>query len=173
MVCDYDPSWPGEYEQESARVRAALGSLALTIEHVGSTSVPGLVAKPIVDLLVGVRSLVEARHAVPTLLAPLGYRHMVEYEAWLPDEMLLRRGMPGPWTHHVHVVEPSTARWDELVLIRDYLRRHPAAAARYGVLKKALALESGDDIERFREGKRAFLQAALANARSEQARELT
>jgi GrpB-like predicted nucleotidyltransferase (UPF0157 family) len=166
-VCDYDPTWPEKFEHERARLGDTLGSLALTIEHVGSTAVPGLAAKPIIDMLVSVRSLAGARELIRDPLADLGYRHMVEYEAWLSDELLFRRGMPGPWTHHVHVVEPASARWEELIVIRDYLRRHPETAATYGDLKMALAVEFGEDIEGFREAKRPFMQALLANARSE------
>ena len=95
------------FERERARVQEALGPIVVTVEHVGSTAVPGLAAKPIIDLLVGVRSLPEARTCCVEPLEALRYRYMAEYEAWLPNEMLFRKGPPGPWTHHVHLMETT------------------------------------------------------------------
>jgi GrpB-like predicted nucleotidyltransferase (UPF0157 family) len=166
-ISDYDPTWPAQFEQERKRLHTALGSIVTTIEHVGSTAVPGLAAKPIIDMLVGVRSLSEARARSIEALAGLGYTYMPEYEAWLPGEMLFRKGAPGPWTHHAHVMESSSPRWDELMLIRAYLRTHSDVATAYGALKKALALVFQDDIAGFRDAKRPFLQAVMAKARAE------
>jgi len=167
VVCDYDPAWPALFEQERTRLQHVLGSMVLTIEHVGSTAVPGLAAKPIIDLLVGVRSLTEARSCCTEPLQALGYAYLAEYESWLPGEMLFRKGAPGPWTHHVHVMEPSGARWEELILIRDYFRRHREIASAYASLKRALALVFEEDIAGYRNAKRPFLQAVLAKARAE------
>jgi GrpB-like predicted nucleotidyltransferase (UPF0157 family) len=132
VVCDYDPVWAAMFDQERTQVQDALGSLVVTVEHVGSTAVPGLAAKPIIDLLVEVRSLPQARSCCIEPLQALRYTHMVEYEAWLPDEMLFRKGLPGPWTHHLHLMEASSPRWEEHILIRDCLRRHPEVMRRTG-----------------------------------------
>jgi len=166
VVADYDPRWPAMFEAESARLREALGPLVLSIEHVGSTSVPGLAAKPIVDILVGVRSLAGARAGAVPKMRELGYLHVAEAEAWLPEEMLFRKGPPGPWTHHAHLMERGSPRWEEFVLVRDYLRAHPDVAAAYGSLKKALAVVFGDDIAGFRRAKAPFVEKVLANARA-------
>jgi GrpB-like predicted nucleotidyltransferase (UPF0157 family) len=139
----------------------------VTVEHVGSTAVPGLAAKPIIDLLVGVRSLPEARGCCVRPLEALRYRYMAEYESWLPNEMLFRKGIPGPWTHHVHLMEPSCPRWEEFTLIRDYLRRHEEVAGAYADLKRALALVFEDDIAGYRNAKAPFIQAVMARARAE------
>ena len=167
VVREYDPRWPAMFEEERLRLVPALGALAVSIDHVGSTAVVGLAAKPIIDILVGVRSLVEARGVCAERLAALGYVHVAEAAAWLPDELLFRKGPPGPWTHHVHVMEPDSARWDEFVLVRDYLRRHPEVAGAYGELKKAVALVFGDDIAGFRSANVPFVQRVLAKARAE------
>jgi GrpB-like predicted nucleotidyltransferase (UPF0157 family) len=167
VVRDYDPLWPSLFEDERASLVRALGPLALTIEHVGSTAVAGLAAKPIIDVLVGVRSLAAARPACVERLPGLGYVHVAEAESWLPDELLFRKGPPGPWTHHVHVMELTSPRWDEFVLVRDYLRRHPEVARAYGELKKAIALVFGDDIAGFRSAKAPFVQRVLAQARAD------
>lgn len=108
-VCDYDPMWSVMFEQERARVHGRLGSMVTTIEHIGSTAVPGLAAKPIIDLLVGVRSLAEARSCCIEPLQGLSYTYVPEYESWLPAELFFRKGIPGPWTHHVHMMEPSAS----------------------------------------------------------------
>ncbi len=167
VVCDFDPAWAGMFEQEQMRLEAVLGSIVITIEHVGSTAVPGLAAKPIIDLLVGVRSLVEARSSCLEPLQALGYTYIAEYESWLPGEMLFRKGMPGPWTHHAHLMEPSSPRWDEYIQLRDYLRRRPEIAGAYADLKKALALVFEDDIAGYRNAKRPFLQAVIAKVQAE------
>lgn len=167
VLAAYDPAWPGQFERERERLAAVLGSVALEIEHVGSTAVPGLAAKPIIDILLTVRSLPDARQDCLEALPALGYLYLRDYEAWLPNEMLFRKAVSGPWTHHLHVMEPSSPRWEELILIRDYLRRHPDIAGAYGQLKRALALVFGEDIAGYREAKRPFLQEILARARKE------
>jgi GrpB-like predicted nucleotidyltransferase (UPF0157 family) len=167
VVRDYDPTWPRKFDEERERLDVAFGSTAIVIEHVGSTAVPGLAAKPIIDVLVGVRSLAQARSVCVSSLQRLGYTYMAEYETWLPGEMLFRKALSGPWTHHVHVMEESSPRWDELILIRDYLQRHPEIARGYGDLKKALALVFGDDIAGFRNAKRPFLDAVMVKALAE------
>jgi GrpB-like predicted nucleotidyltransferase (UPF0157 family) len=167
VVSDHDPAWAAMYERERARVQDLLGPIVVAVEHVGSTAVPGLAAKPIIDLLVGVRSLPEARACCIQPLEADGYRYMAEYETWLPGEMLFRKGPPGPWTHHVHLMEPTSPRWEEFTLIRDYLRRHREVAGAYADLKRALALVFGDDIAGYRNAKAPFIEALMARARAE------
>jgi len=170
VIHDYDPDWPVLFEQERARILEALGRSVVCVEHVGSTSVPGLAGKPIIDLLVGVRSLGDARATGVERLQALAYTYVPEYEAWLPDELLFRKGPPGPWTHHAHVMEPANLRWQEYTLFRDYLREQPSVARAYADLKKALALVFGDDIAGFRDAKRPFIARVLASARADFAR---
>jgi GrpB-like predicted nucleotidyltransferase (UPF0157 family) len=98
IIAEYDSAWPGMFDREREAVRAALGKLVLKVEHIGSTAIPGLPAKPIIDLLVGIRSLAEARARAIEPLVQLGYVYIPEYESWLPDELFFRKGVPGPWT---------------------------------------------------------------------------
>jgi GrpB-like predicted nucleotidyltransferase (UPF0157 family) len=167
VVTDYNPAWPAMFEQERAKLVTALGPLIVAIEHVGSTAVPGLAAKPIIDLLVGVRSLDDARSSCIEALQALGYTYMPEYEAWLPDELFFRKGVAGPWTHHVHLMQPSNPGWDRRLVFRDYLRAHPDVADAYMDLKRRLAAAFNDDIAAYRNGKDAFVQDAMAKARRE------
>jgi GrpB-like predicted nucleotidyltransferase (UPF0157 family) len=166
VIRDYDPAWPIMFAEERARIEQALGPLATSIDHVGSTAVPGLAAKPIIDILVGVVDMEAARSDCIARLTRLGYTHMAAYEAWLPGELLFRKVVGGAWTHHVHVTEPTGARWLEFILVRDFLRSHPVSAQEYGALKKALALRYGDDIEGYREAKRATMAELIERARS-------
>ena len=170
LIQDYDPRWPGMFADERARIAVALGSALVTAKHVGSTAVLGLAAKPIIDLLVGVRSLAQARSTCVAPLQRLGYVYLPEYESWLPEELFFRQGPPGPWTHHVHLMEPTAVPWGMQLLFRDYLRAHPEVAQEYGQLKRALAVVVGDDVVSFRAGKRPFIQAVLAKARAEHER---
>jgi GrpB-like predicted nucleotidyltransferase (UPF0157 family) len=130
VVSDNDFNWPTLFEQERTRIKNALGSLALAIEHVGSTAVPGLPSKPIIDLLIGVPGLEEARERCIEPIEALGYKYVPEYASWLPGELFFRKGPPGPWTHHVHLMEPFCPRWEALLVFRDYLRAHSRGSAR-------------------------------------------
>jgi hypothetical protein len=95
VVSDYDPNWPTLFERERTRIKNALGSFALAIEHVGSTAVPGLPSKPIIDLLIGVPSLEEAQERCIEPIEALGYNYFPEYASWLPGELFFRKGASG------------------------------------------------------------------------------
>jgi GrpB-like predicted nucleotidyltransferase (UPF0157 family) len=165
VVSDYDRNWPHLFEQERTRIENTLGSFTLAIEHVGSTAVPGLPSKPIIDLLVGVPSLEAAEGRCIKPIEGLGYIYMPEYGSWLPGELFFRKGPPGPWTHHVHLMEPSCPRWEALLVFRDYLRAHPEAARAYADIKRSLASSSKDNIEAYRTGKTMFVEDTTAKAR--------
>jgi GrpB-like predicted nucleotidyltransferase (UPF0157 family) len=158
-VVDYDPAWPAMFDHERTAIARTLGDLVVAIEHIGSTSVPGLAAKPIIDLLVGVTSLEAARTRAAEPLEALGYTLITSYGAWLPDELFFRKGLP--WTHHAHVMAPGTGRWSEFLAFRDHLRAHPDAAAAYAAEKRRLAAAHGDDIAGYRFGKTAFVVTAF------------
>jgi GrpB-like predicted nucleotidyltransferase (UPF0157 family) len=170
IIADYDPAWPVMFEQERAILQTAVGSLLITCEHVGSTAVPGLAAKPIIDLLVGVRSLGEAESHYIEPLEALGYTHIPDYRSWLADELFFRKGIPGPWTHHIHMMQPSSPLWERRLLFRDYLRTHREAAHIYGNLKRSLAKECGDNIAAYRDAKTAFIEEMMLKARNDEER---
>jgi GrpB-like predicted nucleotidyltransferase (UPF0157 family) len=166
VIVDYDPAWPARFAEERAALERALGDLIVAVEHIGSTAVPGLPAKPIIDLLVGVRSLSEARTRAVAPMQALGYAYVPEYESWLPGEMFFRKGVPGPWTHHVHLMEQSNPRWADFLLFRDHLRAHPDDAVAYATEKRELAARAVDDIARYRHGKDAIVASTMARARA-------
>jgi len=163
-VVAYDPRWPQWYEQERDRIAAALGEGAVAIEHVGGTAVPGLPAKPVIDIMVGVPDIERAGQAVAGLIN-LGYQYVPELESQLPERRYFRHGMPE--THHVHMVALSSDFWEEHLLFRDYLRSHPQAAEEYGKLKRGLAGRFRLDRAAYRAGKLPFIDTVVAAARRE------
>jgi GrpB-like predicted nucleotidyltransferase (UPF0157 family) len=166
-VVDYDPSWPRRYEEERDRIAAALGDAVVAIEHVGGTAVPGLPAKPVIDIMVGVPDIERAGQAVAGLIN-LGYQYVPELESQLPERRYFRRGTPE--THHVHMVTMGSDFWEEHVLFRDYLRSHPQAAEEYGKLKRGLANRFRFDRDAYRAGKVPFIDTVVDAARREAGR---
>ena len=160
VIADYDPAWPQLYAQEEERLRVVLGDALGEIAHVGSTSVPGLAAKPVIDLLVVVRSLTDAEQALPRL-AEIGYEYLGENG--IPGRLFYRKGMPR--THHLHVVETGHHQWPDNLDFRDYLRAHQDEVARYEALKRSLALRFRHQREDYTNGKSAYIFGVLEKAR--------
>ena len=137
-IRDYDPDWPAQFAAERERIAAELGSLALRIDHNGSTSVPGLAAKPVIDIQISVRRL-QPLESFGAGLARLGYTHLPHADdSWCP---FFHRPAGWPHTHHVHVVEAGGAEERRTLAFRDYLREHAEVAREYEVLKRGLATE--------------------------------
>jgi GrpB-like predicted nucleotidyltransferase (UPF0157 family) len=135
-IVPYDPSWPAAFAAERERLSQALGALAIRIDHHGSTAVPGLDAKPVIDIQVSVRSLVPLeRYRTP--LEQVGYAHLAHADdAFAP---FFHRPSSWPHTHHVHVVQAGGEEERRTLAFRDYLRSHAAVAAEYAALKRRLA----------------------------------
>jgi GrpB-like predicted nucleotidyltransferase (UPF0157 family) len=145
----YDPRWPDFYEQEVAGVIAALVPV-VAAEHVGSTSVPGLAAKPTIDIAVGVENLVLPL-AAWSRMKKLGYHYGGDHGH---PQHVFRKGEAVPWQFLVHVVEYDGTMWSDYLRFRDHLRAQPQHAARYADLKASLLAErvgwySGKDKESF------------------------
>ena len=160
VVVDYDPSWPLTFASLRAPVWEAVRDVAITVEHVGSTAVPGLAAKPIIDIDV----IVPTRAEIPAVidrLAAIGYVHQGNLGIEDREAFKSPAGLPA---HHLYVcVRGSVALTNHLAL-RDYLRGHPDRAVAYGQLKKRLAAQFPTDIDRYVAGKTDFVLAALRAA---------
>jgi GrpB-like predicted nucleotidyltransferase (UPF0157 family) len=154
----YDPAWPAAFEAERAAIEEAIGALVTGgIHHVGSTAVPGLAAKPIIDILVGVESL-EASRAGFEALARLEY----VYAPYLSEEMhWFCKPRPGRRTHHLHMAPTGGRRYAEELAFRDLLRADPDTATAYAALKSELAERYVDDREAYTEAKSEFIRSAL------------
>jgi len=136
------------------------------IEHVGSTSIPGLVAKPIIDMVAVVADIEPIQGAVPTL-GTIGWVAAPEPRDAISCEMSFCTPSVQRRTHHLHVVEEPSSSWREWIAFRDYLRAQPHVAAEYGVLKTQLAAEHGadpNDRDAYRAGKAAWIRAVTDDA---------
>ena len=129
IVVPHDAAWPARFRIESQLLHVALSQLKPAIEHIGSTAVPGLAAKPIIDMLVGVESL-PAFETQAKRLAVFGYQYIPEYERALPDRRFFKRVVNGVRTHHVHVVEKNGVYWKRYMKFRNSLRDDTWLAAR-------------------------------------------
>ncbi len=154
----WTPRWLALFEEEATRLRTALGSLALGLEHYGSTSVPGLPAKPILDILVGVRPPPDPTPFIEAL-GPLGYEYVPG--AGVPKHLVFGRGRIR--THLVHVVEHDGSAWQRGLRFRDALRADAALAAAYAQLKTRLALEYPTDRASYTAAKTAFIESVLTS----------
>jgi GrpB-like predicted nucleotidyltransferase (UPF0157 family) len=159
VVLPYDARWPELFRAERDRLAGIFGERAAGIEHVGSTAVPGLAAKGIVDILLGLRQL-ELRPEDLDAMAGLGY--LYRGELGIPGRHFLHKGDPP--THHVHAVEHGSVEWLKHVHFRDHLRAHPEEARSYAKLKHELATRFPDDREAYTEGKSPFVAAVLRRA---------
>ncbi len=164
VVRDYDPAWPRMYAATEAAILRAIGEQVAAIAHSGSTAVPGLAAKPLIDVLVALRRFPADIAPVREPLAGIGFASVPK--PW-PDRYFFRRGPWGHGTHHLHVVAPDGEDWTRQLLFRDYLRAHPAAAARYAALKRGLAATFQADRGGYTAAKGAFIAAILAAAREQ------
>jgi GrpB-like predicted nucleotidyltransferase (UPF0157 family) len=161
IVVPYDSAWPVRFWIESQLLKVALSDLTPAVEHIGSTSVPGLAAKPVIDLLVGVQSLAAFESHVRRL-TQFGYEYIPEYERALPDRRFFKRVVRGLRTHHVHVVERNGLYWMRYLRFRDNLRSNPWLAASYADLKRQLADRFRNDRDAYTNGKSHFVEAVLA-----------
>jgi GrpB-like predicted nucleotidyltransferase (UPF0157 family) len=158
----YDPRWPGLFAAERDRLlllTPQLPARLIDIQHIGSTAVPGLMAKPVIDMLAGVESMAAAESLVAPLCAK-GYTTSAEFNASLTDRKWLMRWAEGRRTHHLHVVVHGGEVWAERLRFRDALRADAALAARYAAFKTDLAAKHPHDREAYTDAKAAFVRAA-------------
>jgi GrpB-like predicted nucleotidyltransferase (UPF0157 family) len=164
-IADYDPRWPALFDEEAKRLRATLDpSLIVGLEHFGSTAIPCLAAKPIIDILIAVRSLAEAQASFVEALRNLDYVYWADNPK--KDRMFFVKGMP-PFgsrrSHHVHVTEAHGEMWQRLAF-RDYLRAHSEEAGIYAQLKRRLATEYPADREAYTDAKSAYIESVMRKA---------
>ncbi|WP_437737190.1 GrpB family protein [Sorangium sp. So ce1335] len=161
-VVPHDPAWSGRYDAERATILGATGALFVAIEHVGSTAVPGLLAKPVIDIMAAVERLAEASAALDRL-GDLGYRLA---PTGMRNRLFLRKRAPGDaCAFHLHIVEHATWHERNERLLRDHLRAYPEDARAYGALKQRLAREHARDGLAYTKGKTAIIQSIVDRAR--------
>lgn len=159
-IRDYDATWPERYAALAPRAQKALGDIVRRIEHIGSTAVPGLAAKPIIDLDVVV-SRSDVREAIRRL-ARLGYAHEGDLRTAGREAF---RWPAGETPHHLYVVTEGGAELRRHVAFREALRADPALRERYAALKRSLAIQHSFDTKAYTEGKSVFIAVALSGTR--------
>jgi GrpB-like predicted nucleotidyltransferase (UPF0157 family) len=153
----YQPEWPSMFQEERGRLAQALGQMSECIEHIGSTAVPGLLAKPIIDIMVLVEEFDLDR--LRSVLLDLGYEHVQIDER---GRLFFRKGLPR--THHLHVVIKDSWEHHHHIAFRDWLREHPDDAREYGEIKRTLAKRFRQDRDAYCEAKSAFVEGILVKA---------
>ncbi|QYJ84043.1 GrpB family protein [Shewanella aegiceratis] len=159
-VLDYQGLWPRVFEAEKALLQSVLGDGVITIEHIGSTSVPGLAAKPIIDILAEVERL-DVLDAKSSELATLGYRARGEHG--IAGRRYFQKGA-AQRSHHLHVFQSGSTQLTCHRAFRDYLIAHPDKAREYAELKRIAALSCHHDSEAYKAAKEEFIQETLALA---------
>ncbi|HEY6172094.1 MAG TPA: GrpB family protein [Candidatus Kapabacteria bacterium] len=161
IIVTYDPNWKDLYQIEREEIMARIGEYIQDIQHMGSTSVEGLAAKPIIDMMIGIRALEDTRHCIPPLEG-IGYEYVPEFEKDLPMRRYLRKSTGGIRTHHIHMVERSSDFWNKHIAFRDILRSNTSVREGYGALKYRLAETYRDDREGYTDAKTDFIETALS-----------
>src|SRR4051812_15684931 len=158
-LSEYDPAWPARYAAHAERIRRALGPAALRVEHIGSTSVPGLAAKPIIDIVVAVSDAADEDAYLPALLAA-GYELRVREPDWLQHRMLRTPEKDV----HVHVYSAGCREIARNLAFRDRLRASPADLARYEQVKRELAARHWESGSAYSDAKSEVVESILAAA---------
>jgi GrpB-like predicted nucleotidyltransferase (UPF0157 family) len=155
---DYSESWPILYEAEHQRLVSLFPGTFVNIQHIGSTSITGMIAKPIIDILAGVDSM-ETAYSIAAKLCSSGYTTSAEFNESLVDRQWFMRWAKGRRTHHLHVVVHGSNAWVERLRFRDSLRSSAELAAEYAGLKIQMAATHTTDREAYTDAKSDFVNA--------------
>lgn len=159
IIDPYSADWSRRYEEEQTRLRRVLPP-HFRLEHIGSTSVPGLPAKPIIDVMLGASSLREIEEQIPRLES-LGYEYISRHEAEIPARRFFAKPILRPRHFHLHGVARAGNLWTDYLALRDRLREDRSLAARYAALKSELAAKFGDDRAGYTDAKTEFISGAI------------
>jgi GrpB-like predicted nucleotidyltransferase (UPF0157 family) len=167
-VAEYCPEWREMFEEEKHLLQAVLGEGSSEIEHIGSTAVNGLAAKPVIDIMIGLPDFSVADKLVPKI-ETLSYEYMNKYEDEMPFRRYFAKNLNGIRTHQIHMVETGSEFWGRHLLFRDYLRQNPEIANDYAALKKQLAKREWADVNEYADAKSEFIKN-IENKAKKQAR---
>ncbi|MHC4609427.1 MAG: GrpB family protein [Planctomycetota bacterium] len=166
VIVPYDSDWPRQFEQERKLLAEVFLGTRNVVVHIGSTAVPGLGGKPVIDIMVGVAALSDVERRIPDLEVR-GYEYVPEYEDQLPERRYFRKPRDAARTHHLHCVVAGDDLWCQQLTFRDYLRAYPEAAAAYSELKQRLASRHRNDRVAYSEAKTTFVRSILVKAAAE------
>ena len=156
LVVPYNPGWPVEFTVEANRIRSAVASVIVAVHHIGSTAIPGIFAKPVIDVLMEVNDVMALdRHT--SALTDLGYEAMGEFG--ITGRRYFRKDSAGGVrTHQIHAFEAGSPAIERHLAFRNYMIAHPAIARSYSLLKRQLAASHPNDIEAYMDGKDSFIK---------------
>ncbi len=156
-LIEYSPLWAGLYREEEEHIMAAIGHLIIDLQHIGSTSIPGIKAKPILDMMAGVAQLEKAL-LCKAPLEVIGYDYIAQAD--IANDYVFGKGVAR--THYLHVVEYGGAKWTNHLCFRDRLRNDPELAQAYGKLKEELSRKFSDSRAKYHDAKSKFISAVVA-----------
>ncbi|HEX4205402.1 MAG TPA: GrpB family protein [Ktedonobacteraceae bacterium] len=169
IIEEYNPVWPVRFAEEKQRIQERIGNFIEDIQHVGSTSVPGLAAKPIVDIMVVIPDITQVERCVRPLES-INYLYMGEYG--IPDRHLFcKPGSVSPFErlYHLHMMDKTHEQYTFHLLFRNYLRKHTDVRDAYQQLKRDLAVQFGANREGYTNAKHNFIRSTIVKAQAEQA----
>lgn len=164
VIEEYTSKWILQFKEEQKIIKNVIGSTAIAIEHIGSTSVEGLSAKPILDIMVGVRDLNDIDAFIEPLKA-IGYEHVFHQE--FPNRRFFRKGLWRAGTHHLHIYQYGSEDWENNLSFRNYLRNHPDVRKQYEQLKRKLATKHHFDRVAYTNAKAPFIVDIIRKSKKE------
>ena len=168
VLVPHDPTWASAFREEADRIQRALGPRLVALHHIGSTAIPGILAKPVIDML-AVIERIEMLDESPSRLSVLDYEALGEFG--IPGRRYFRKDSPlGVRTHQIHAFGRDSSEVQRHLDFRDYLRAHPAAAKAYEALKRDLAPRHSGRVNDYTDGKTAFIRDIEERARAWRAR---
>ncbi|MHB1354692.1 MAG: GrpB family protein [Anaerolineae bacterium] len=167
-IVDYDIRWPMIFEREAERILQACAGVIVAIEHIGSTAVPNLPAKPVLDIMPGVAAYDDGARTIEPLTR-LGY--LFRGENGIPGRYYFDLRFEERTVIHVHIYQIGTGNWERHLLFRDYLREHADVASQYAALKRDLAMRFRNNRVAYTDAKSEFITAVVARAESERQRQ--
>ncbi len=160
-LAPYTSEWARIFEREREKLGSQISDHVVAIEHAGSTAIPGMLAKPIIDMVAAVRRLEDVKECIRPL-EEAGYEYRGNVQT---DDHLFVKGDPSRRTVHLHIAEHDSQRWKDYLLFRDYLCRHKDVAEEYSSLKRELAEKYKDDRDSYTRGKAEFIESVLMAAK--------
>jgi len=167
-IVEYRPQWREMFEEEKQLLQTVLSEASTKVEHIGSTSIDGLAAKPIIDIMVGLTDFSVADDRVPRI-ETLGYEYIKKYEDEMPFRRYFMKNLNGIRTHQIHMVEINSEFWARHLLFRDYLRHNPDMVKKYAALKKQLAEREWEDVNEYADAKTEFIRSVEHKAKEQAA----
>ncbi len=163
-LVEYDLKWSSSFNREEKKIRKIFGKDALKIQHIGSTAIPGILAKPVIDIGLVVPSFKKVLGCVKELES-IGYK--IKNDDFRKERLFFTKGPEDKRTHYLHIGELNDYYIEDMILFRDYLRAHRAIALKYSSLKEELAKEYGDKREIYTAKKEKFIEGIVKKAKYE------